>query len=430
MTSSVWMINALQLRLYFTGGLPGRWIGVALCLAVSGAALAADATQPAPKQPRDAAKMWQTSLARQPLAATATFDAKGRLWLASVKDGHVLVSHSSDQGKTFSAPAIVNPEPEYVAADGENRPKIVVSGNGNIYVSYTRSTEAPFSGNVRFSRSVDGGKTFSGPITVNDNLEPITHRFEAMAVNKRGQVYIAWLDKRDASAANKKGEKYSGIALYYAVSDDEGKSFKANVKAADHTCECCRVAMAIDTDDYPVVIWRHIYDTNIRDHALVRLDGKTAPVRLSHENWNIAACPHHGPSVSIASDGTYHATWFNNAPERHGLFYAYSTDRGRTFSSPLNFGNFESQAAHPFVLALGKRIYLVWKEFDGEKTGIFGMISMDGGESWSTPEKLATTSDISDSPLLIDTNNRAYLSWNTKNEGFRLIEIDGGRETK
>ncbi len=398
---------------------------LALFLIANGLGQALAEAQPAPKQPHDMAKMWQTSLARQPLAATATFDAKGRLWLASAKDGHVMVSHSDDQGKTFSEPVIVNPETEFVAADGENRPKILVAGNGNIYVSYTRSMETPFSGNVRFSRSVDGGKSFSAPITVNDNLEAFTHRFEAMGLNKRGQIYIAWLDKRAASEANKKGEKYSGIAIFYAVSDDEGKSFKANLKAVDHTCECCRVAMAIDTDDYPVVIWRHIFDSNVRDHALVKLDGKMKPVRLSHENWNIAACPHHGPSISIASDGVYHATWFSNAPERHGLFYANSSDQGKTFSSPLNFGNFEAQPAHPFVLSLGKRVYLAWKEFDGESTGIFGMISSDSGKSWSAPKKLAATADVSDSPMLLGDSNRVYLSWNTLKEGYRLIEFSG-----
>ena len=334
-----------------------------------------------------------------------------------------MVSHSDDRGKTYSAPVLVNPEQEYVAADGENRPKILVGSNGNIYVSYTRALETPFSGNVRFSRSVDGGKSFSTPVTVNDNLDPITHRFDAMGINGRGQIYIAWLDKRDAAAANKRGEKYSGIAVYYAVSDDEGKSFRPNIKVADHTCECCRVAMAIDTDDYPVIAWRHIYDTNIRDHALVKLGGKMAPVRLSHENWNIAACPHHGPSLSIASDGIYHAAWFSNAPERHGLFYAHSTDQGKTFSSPLNFGNFEAQPAHPHVLSLGSRVYLVWKEFDGENTGVFGMHSGDGGKTWSVPAKLMGTSDVSDWPLLIGKNNQAYLSWNTRNEGYRLVEI-------
>ncbi len=401
----------------------GLWVGLACCLAFSGVGLAADSKDPAPAKPHDMAKMWKTSLARKPVAVTVTFDAKGRLWLASVKDGHVMVSHSDDKGRTLSTPVVVNPESEFVAAEGENRPKILVAGNGNIYVSYTSPMETPFSGNVRFSRSVDGGNSFSAPVTVNDNLEPFTHRFDSMGVNERGQIYIAWLDKRDASDANKKGEKYSGITVYYAVSDDEGKSFRANVKAADHACECCRVAMAIDTDGTPVIAWRNIFGKNVRDHAMLRLDGKSQPIRLSYDNWEVDACPHHGPAASIARDGVYHFVWFDNAPERHGLFYAHSSDQGKSFSSPLNFGNFKAQAGHPHVLSLGKRVFIVWKEFDGEATGIYLMQSEDGGYLWSASRKIASTTDTSDYPMLIGDGEKAYLSWNTVAEGYRLIAL-------
>lgn len=377
--------------------------------------------------PVDREKLWQAALAKPSFAVTASFDENGKLWLAAIRGQHVYVSYSADHGITRSVPVKVNTEPENILGDGENRPKIIVR-KGVIYISYTQGLAKPMTGHIRFSRSLDGGKTFSPPVTVNDNLETISHRFDVMGVNDRGQVFIAWLDKRDLSVAAEKGEEYAGLGLYYAISDDEGRSFRPNIKAADHACECCRVAMAMDTDRYPVVVWRHVYDTNIRDHALVKLDGKMAPVRLSHENWNVAGCPHHGPSLSIASDGVYHATWFSNAPERHGLFYAHSADQGKTFSAPLNFGNPEAQPARPYVLSLGSRVYLVWKEFDGENTGIFGMHSGDGGKSWSVPGKLAGTSDVSDWPLLIGSNNRAYLSWNTKNEGYRLIEMDEGNK--
>jgi Neuraminidase (sialidase) len=380
---------------------------------------------PPSDQERD--KKWKESLAKPSYAVTASFDESGKLWLASIRDHHIYVSYSDDHGVTRSAPVKVNAEPESILGDGENRPKIIVR-KGTIYVSYTQGLAKPMTGDIRFSRSTDGGKSFSAPITVNDNREIISHRFDSMAVNGNGYIYIAWLDKREQSATEKKGEKYNGSAIYYAMSDDGGISFRRNVKIADHVCECCRTAMAVDVDGYPVIAWRHIYDTNIRDHALVKLDGKMAPVRLSQENWSVTACPHHGPSLSIAPDGIYHAAWFSNAPERHGLFYAHSTDRGKNFSVPLNFGNFESQAAHPYVLSMGSRVYLVWKEFDGESTSIIGMLSNDGGKSWGAPKKLAATSDASDWPLLMGKNNRAYLSWNTKNEGYRLIEI--GRDNQ
>jgi len=398
-------------------------LGLSFCLAVSGASWAADHAEHVAAKPHDMSASWKKSLERQPLAVSATFDAHGRLWQASVKEGRVLVSHSDDKGITYSAPVAVNAEPEFVAADGENRPKILVGANGNIYLSWTRSLDTPYAGNIRFSRSLDDGKSFSAPLTVNDNLDPFTHRFEAMGINARGQIYLAWLDKRDADIANKKGEKFSGISLYYAVSDDEGKSFHANVKVAEHSCECCRVAMAMDTDGTPVIAWRHVYGKNIRDHAMLRLDGKSQVIRVSHDNWEVAACPHHGPAVSIARDGVYHFVWFNNAPGRHGLFYANSSDRGKHFSTPLNFGNFKAQAAHPHVLSLGQRVFIVWKEFDGVATSINLIQSGEGGKRWSATQKIASTADASDHPMLINDGDKAYLSWNTAAEGYRLLAL-------
>lgn len=400
-----------------------RKIGLISCLAFTGMCMAAEHSGHGSAHPQDMAKIWKAALARQPLAVDATFDASGKLWQASVKDGHVMVSQSDNQGKTFSTPVLVNSESELVAAVGENRPKIVVGSNGNVYISYTRNLETPFAGNIRFSRSVDGGKSFSAPITVNNNLDPITHSFDAMGANERGQIYIVWLDKRDISIATKNGEKYSGLAIYYALSDDEGKTFHTNIKAADHSCECCRVAMAMDKDGTPIIVWRHIFGKNIRDHAMMRLDGKSQPIRLSYENWEVDACPHHGPAISIANDGNYHFVWFSNSSERYGLFYSYSSDQGKHFSRPLNFGNFQAQASHPDILSLGQRVFIAWKEFDGMATGIYLIHSIDGGNIWSAPQKIASTAGSSDYPFLVSDGNKNYLSWNTDKEGYRLIKL-------
>ncbi len=389
-------------------------------LAANVTALAANLSPPK----HDMGKMWQAALARPALAVGATFDRRGWLWLAKVENGYLFISRSEDKGKTFGPAVKVNPVPENISADGENRPKIAVTSEGRIYVAYTSSLEKPFSGHIRFSRSTDGGTTFSEPITVNDNREVISHRFEAMAVDSRGQITLAWLDKRDQSAAQQQGQAYTGAAVYYSVSADGGASFGPNRKLADNSCECCRVAMALDNDETPVIFWRHVYGKNVRDHALARLDGKSQPVRVSHDQWEVDACPHHGPAISIADDGAYHLVWFDNGPQLHGLFYASSADQGETFSAPLNFGNFEAQAGHPHVLSFGKAVHVVWKEFDGQNSVIMGMSSADGGKSWSLPRRIAATAGASDHPLLIADGTQPYLSWNTAREGLRLIGME------
>lgn len=367
-------------------------------------------------------KTWQAALSRPSLATTTTFDEDGRLWRVMTRERRVLVSHSSDGGRSFSVPVAVNSTPEHIAGDGENRPKIVVR-KGVVHVSWTQPLDMPMTGHIRFSRSLDGGKTFSPPVTVNDDPQIISHRFEAMGVNDRGQVYLAWLDKRDLAAAQQAGQPYAGAAIYYAVSNDRGASFLPNRKLADHTCECCRVALAMDADGTPVVFWRHIYGRNTRDFALARLDDRPVPVRATYDNWEVDGCPHHGGAVSVGKDGTYHLVWFTNAPAQSGLFYASSRDRGQRFSPPQAFGNEDAQAGHPDVLSLGQDVLVAWKEFDGKQASIELMRSPDGGRSWARPQRLAVTRGGSDHPQLIAAGDKAYLSWQTEQDGLLVVEI-------
>ncbi|BCB25166.1 lipoprotein [Sulfurimicrobium lacus] len=365
---------------------------------------------------------WKAALAVPSFAGSTTFDENGRLWRTSALDGYLRADHSDDRGKTWSPPVKINLEPENILGGGENRPKILVR-KGVVYVSYTQGLEKPMTGHIRFSRSVDGGKTFSPPLTVNDNPDIISHRFDAMGVNGQGQVYLAWLDKRDLSAAQKTGRPYNGAAVYYARSDDNGASFLPNVKLADHSCECCRVALAMDPEGKPVVFWRHIFGRNTRDFALARLDGPATVVRATHDDWEVSGCPHHGGALSIGADGIYHMVWFNNGPERHGLFYGSTKDAGRTFSAPIPFGNEDAQAAHPDVLSQGRRVFVVWKEFDGKESLVQEMHSVDGGATWSGARRLAASAGASDHPLLIGQQDKAFLSWQTEKDGLQLLEI-------
>ncbi len=360
-------------------------------------------------------------------APSVGFDKKGILWVTWFYAGHVYVSRSDDKGQTFGSPVTVNRIPENIYAKAENRPKIAFGAKGEIYLSWTKKrTEKRFSGDIRFSRSVDGGQHFSDPLTVNDDHEITSHRFDALAVNRQGDIYIAWLDKRDLLAAKKLGKKYTGSALYYALSTDNGKTFQKNKKIADGSCQCCRVAIAIDHKQLPVIVWRHIFGDNIRDHGIVKFSHRDQAEkfkRLSHDNWRIEGCPHHGPAISIADDGIYHATWFNNAPQARGLFYAYSTDNADSFSTPLNIGNYTKAAGHAHVLSLGKRVFIVWKEFDGKQSLLYLMQSNDAGKSWSKPKQWAASSATSDHPFLSNDGLVVYVSWHRRGESYRLLRV-------
>ena len=109
---------------------------------------------------------------------TSAFDTNGRLWSAWTNGDFLYVNYSDDKGKVFSHGVKVNAVAEKISARHEHRPKIKVSSNGNIYLSWTRKLKKRFTGDIRFSKSIDKGITFSEPITVNDNREMISHRYD------------------------------------------------------------------------------------------------------------------------------------------------------------------------------------------------------------------------------------------------------------
>ncbi|MDH5424607.1 MAG: glycoside hydrolase [Gammaproteobacteria bacterium] len=357
---------------------------------------------------------------------SSVFDSKGRLWLAWAFGGHVYVNFSDDKGKTYSSPVAINRTPEAVAAKAESPIKILVDRQGRIFISWTMKLAKRFSGHIRFSRSVDGGENFSAPLTVNDHLEVTSHRFQSMAINEAGDIFIAWLDKRDLLAAIRSDKPYTGAAVYYAYSDNHGQSFHPNIKVIDSSCECCRTAMAMDKDGLPVILWRHVFDKNTRDHALAKLlaNDRVGKVRrASFDNWQVDGCPHHGPSISSSDEGYYHLTWFNNAPERHGLFYAYSKDQGKTFSSAISVGNYKAAASHPQVITAGETVYLLWKEFDGKQSSLITMQSVDKGKNWSEAEQLLQTTATNEHPLLLRDEQRVYAAWQRTGEDYHLIPL-------
>lgn len=365
------------------------------------------------------------------LTPTAAFDRDGRLWLAWVEGAHILVSHSADQGLTFAPAVRVTGDAETIDANSESRPKLAFNEAGDVLLSWTRSGRAPFTGDIRFSRSADGGQTFTAPVTINDDGMETGHRFDALHVSPAGQIYLAWIDKRDGDRAVAAGQAYAGAALYYAVSADGGRTFQPNRKIKDHVCECCRLAIDFDHGGSPVMVWRDVIDGTTRDHGILRFEDPVThgvPRRATADGWKIDACPHHGPSLSIASDGTYHMTWFTGeGPDGAGAFYARSTDQGDTFSPPLRIGARDTQG-HAVVLSRGSRVVVAWKVLvPPASVAIQVMQSDDAGLTWGAPVEVARTEARSDHPFLLARGSDVLLSWFTSAEGYRLLPIPAVR---
>lgn len=367
---------------------------------------------------------------RAELGISAAVDGKGTIWVVSRDSAgsapFLALQSSADGGRSWSPARQL--ATEAVAAGGESRPKIAFGRQGEIFIAYTRPIAPPHVGDIRFIRSTDGGRTFSAPTTVHAHREVTVHSFESMIVDGDGRIFIGWVDGRDADAAKARGQRYAGSAIYYAVSDDAGASFKGDYKLADHSCECCRIGLALNRQGRPVALWRHIFAPNIRDHAMAELkaDGAASPLaRASFDDWRVDACPHQGPALAFAEDGTRHQVWFNgNEGGQAGVQYAAVAPAG-TWPKPAVLGS--AQAAQADIAVQGRRVAIAWKQFDGTATSILSRLSDDGGATWRE-QALAGTAGDSGKPYLVTAPSGIVMVWRTALEGIRVVPV-GGEKT-
>ncbi len=105
------------------------------------------------------------------------------------------------------------------------------SNSNNIYVSVAADPDGVGGlddGDIHFWRSTDGGTSWSGPVTVNDDNTPLDQFQPWMDVKSGGRIDIVWLDRRnDPSDQN--------FDVYFAYSTDNGQSFSTNLRVTDVT---------------------------------------------------------------------------------------------------------------------------------------------------------------------------------------------------
>ncbi|MGP1629329.1 MAG: hypothetical protein ACTS5V_05260 [Giesbergeria sp.] len=414
---------------------PWRWacgMVLALCCSMAGAQHMHPAATP------DSAASTTTAtkrVARKPrpqLGVGVAVAPDGALWLAGLDAQSRLFVQSAaapldGAALHWSAPQVLDTGSDAISADGENRPKLVFGAQGTVLIAYTQPLAKPNTGYVRLLRSVDGGQHFAAPITVHSDRQIITHRFESMGFDAQGVLHTVWIDKRDLEAAPKVGGKssYRGAAIYRNISRDGGATFGPDIKVADHSCECCRIALGVGSDGAMRAMWRHVFGPNVRDHAFAVLRGEAPAevVRATYDEWRVDACPHHGPALAMAADG-FHTVWFGIRQQGEdkvpGVRYARLAPDGTPRLETVRTLP-DDRAEHADVAAQGERVAVVWRSSDGMTSTLKAWISVDGGQTFRE-QVLGQVDGDNDFPRLVLQGPRMVVVWRNAAE-VRVHEI-------
>lgn len=272
-----------------------------------------------------------------------------------------VVARSDDGGRSFGTPVIVNASHDKVQSSSVSPTHVAVGPKGTVYVLYSREDPefalegSPYRGRnlLRLVRSDDGGKSFSPPVEIGGEGDEGVVTSLGMAnlfVAPDGSLYASWLDTRETFAhirEHKKDPPKEAYAsqLRVARSTNGGRTFSKSTLAAEPVCVCCGTKVAQGTEG-PLFAstrgsWRELkgsYDS-VRDIVVAASSdhGRTwsEAIKVHNDRFKISGCPDVTPGLSVDSKGRLHAAWYTGTERHPGVFYAVSSDQGKTFSQPV-----------------------------------------------------------------------------------------------
>jgi hypothetical protein len=351
-----------------------------------------------------------------------TFAENGTLWRLLPTRDFIYVDFSTDNGNSYSKPRKVNKQAQKISAWPENPPAIAVTKSGRILILYYADTQQKSTSYSSYSD--DLGKTFSTPVLISDRAMTAMHYMDKMLVDQKGGVHFFWHDRRHDDQNPNMG---SGVlSLYHAKINQLTNDISQNELISHFVCSCCRTAISLSPQGYPVILMRMVFADGARDHVLLSKESATqwrTPKRISDDHWVIDACPEHGPALAIDSQGRSHVTWFSLGNKRQGIFYAHTDDYGINTSNPMPLGQPDYLPSHPDIAVAKQRVVVAWTEFDGKATHLYIQQSFNKGINWQTAQKIASSASTTGYPILLTHNEKIFLSWVTKETGHSLVEV-------
>ena len=343
-------------------------------------------------------------------------------------------ARSADGGSSWSAPVRVTQVDNDVKPHGQASPRIVATRGmiavfwpNNIVVEGRRFPAS----HLRFSRSTDGGRTWSRTATLNDDTTSALagHTFHGAVFVPPSTLAVAWLDSRSQDVSHMTetrshahAEHDGDATIYMAVSKDLGATWAMqNAKLWGDACPCCRVSLAARPDGKIIASWRSHLPGDVRDPVVAEVSETPAPpVRVHTDDWVFAGCPHTGPSLDVDRKGVTRVAWFSGRPGRSGIFYAQSNADTLAFSKPVEIiGAAALPTAHPAITAAHDAVLVAYDVNQLGKPAL-SIARVDGESAKSVTLQ---DSEGADHPQIVALENGALVAWTQKRSNRTTVRV-------
>lgn len=326
---------------------------------------------------------------RTPKQPQAAIGPNGNVHVVFGLGNTVQYTGSTDGGSTFGKSAKAFEVPN-MSLGMRRGPRIAATKDAIVVTAVGGKQGKGRDGDVLSWRSMDAGKTWQGPVRVNDKADSAREGLHAMASGEDGSIWCVWLDLRD-----KKSE------IYAARSADGGETWAPNIRVYQSpdgsVCQCCHPSVIV-TGKQLVIMFRNSLGGKRDMYVMSSTDnGKsfTTAEKLGHGTWPLDACPMDGGMLACLSDGTIETAWLRDDK-------VYLATNAAAPEVLLGRGQ------QPWIATTNKGSVIVWT------TGREGDL-MIRKPATQQPQKLASNAR---DPIVVTSSNAADAAiccWESKN---------------
>ncbi len=272
--------------------------------------------------------------------------------------------------------------------------------------------------------SSDAGKTWSEPALLNDDDTETEHGFATMFA-WGDAVGAVWLDgRRTAEWSFDRPDELLGTSLLFARLSRAGKVLEQGELDA-LVCDCCQTDVAM-TPTGPIVIYRDRTESEIRDVVVRRYVGGDwlEPQGLGNEGWEIAGCPVNGPAIA-SRELDVAAVWFTAAGGMSRVRFARSSDGGETFGAPVEIdGDGAFGQADVAILDDGTALLSWWRRgAEGTLALATRTVGPSGELGPIRPIAQNATAQPLDVPETLALGEGVVVSWTGLDDGGRVHTV-------
>ena len=356
------------------------------------------------------------------------------LWYNS----RIFFSKSTDAGNTWNPNLMIGNGSDTLWNFG---PHLVLDAFGNIYIGYPVQNQNNNNSDVYFTKSTDGGITFTTPIIVNDSSDVVYQAGGAIAVDSSGQyVYVVWEDSRNGHDED----------IYLARSTDGGMGFLPSVRVnddSDSADQWCPVIACDNSGQNVYVAWQDFRDIGYGANVYFARStdyGQTFEQNYCVNDTTTTGNSKQGNPSIYYRNGIIYLAWRDERDD-YTIYYNKSTDGGVSFGIDTRVRDDTVGAGmHPSITAdTLNRVYVVWydtRTFSSTGYDIYFSYSDDGGMTFSPDVRVNDLLGIMGAwdwnpSVCVNENCTVFVSWDTDRNGilnpdiyFALGELTGINE--